>query len=54
VHLTIDPIAAVRQQASHLAQAVADIKFSDPNAPQEETLACKVISLIEQKMVGKI
>lgn len=46
------PIAVIHQQATQLAQAVAAIKPSDPNAPQETSLAGKIMALIEQELSG--
>jgi hypothetical protein len=40
-------ICHIRDQASALLQAVSNIKPTDPNAPQEVSLAAKIIALIE-------
>jgi len=45
-----DPVAAVKAQAVALGQAVAAIKPTDPNAPQEETIVGKIVALIEQEL----
>jgi murein DD-endopeptidase MepM/ murein hydrolase activator NlpD len=45
-------IAAIKDQATALARAVADIKSTDPDQPQEETLANKIIALIEEEIAA--
>jgi hypothetical protein len=42
--------ATIEDQAMALLQAVSNIKPTDPNAPQEVSLAAKIIALIEDEL----
>jgi hypothetical protein len=43
------PLGAVKSQATQLAQAVAQIKQTSPTAEQGESIAQKILDLIEQQ-----
>jgi murein DD-endopeptidase MepM/ murein hydrolase activator NlpD len=45
-----DQVEVIKQQALALAQAVSNIKPTDPNAPQETSLASRIIALIEEEL----
>ena len=43
-------VLSIKSQALALGQAVAAIKPTDPNAPQEETIVGKIVALVEQEL----